>query len=115
MHNVENAVLGGGWLRGSKRNRMLFRPQVCEQVSRDSGRRKQNRFPERLKGASVYPFLDRELLWQLQTTAKESPMRRFFWFAFSLVLASFIVSFARAGEIGFLEDFALAKDRPAVL
>src|SRR6478735_11201876 len=41
-------------------------------------------------------------------------MRRF-WIASTLALASFMATFAWAGEIGFLEDFALAKDRAAVL
>ena len=36
-------------------------------------------------------------------------------FAFTFVLGSLTVTFAPAGEIGFLEDFALAKDRAAVL
>src|SRR5436190_22519128 len=42
-------------------------------------------------------------------------MRRFTWIASTLVLAALMGTFARAGEIGFLEDFALAKDRAAVL
>src|SRR4051812_25518649 len=42
-------------------------------------------------------------------------MRRFVWFASILLLVSLMGSFARAGEIGFLEDFALAKDRAAAL
>src|SRR4051812_11692347 len=42
-------------------------------------------------------------------------MRRFVWFASILLLVSLMGSFARAGEIGFLEDFALAKDRNAAL
>ena len=42
-------------------------------------------------------------------------MNRSIWIASTLALASLMATFARAGEIGFLEDFALAKDRAAVL